>query len=108
MSYSTVVLSEPALGPRDHAPICNTTDLYGGGRALQGSPRTVRSWAVTCLTSDETEIDALEALFGQFLPLNVDGTLYPGVMIAPPFVSEQVSPIAWIYSINFIQETLSP
>ena len=108
VSYSTVTLSHPDIGPIDHDPVCNETDLLGGGVGLQGSTRTKRTWTITCLTSSHAEIDALVALMGQRLTLTIDGTQYTGVMIRKPFVETQVTPENWGYTIGFVQGAASP
>lgn len=108
VTYSTVTLSNPSIGPRDHAPVCVQTEITDGGLALRGSTRSVRRWAITCLTTDPTEMDDLENLFGQKLTLTVDGTAYTNVMICPPWSEAQVTPVDWRYTVNFVQETLIP
>lgn len=107
VSYATVALSEPDIGPIDHDPVCNQTDLHGGGVGLQGNTRSKRQWTVTCLADSRAEIDALDALKGTLQTLNIDGTLYHGVMICKPFVETQVAPTTWSYQIGFVQETPS-
>lgn len=56
-------------------------------------------------TADHAEIDALAALTGQHLTLNINGVEYPGVMIRPPMLETQLTPAAWAYQIGFVQET---
>ena len=107
ISYATVALSHPNLAPIDHDPVCNQTDLHGGGVGLQGSTRSKKQWTVTCLVDSHDEIDALDALKGTLQTLNIDGVLYHGVMICKPFVEMQLTPSAWTYQIGFIQETPS-
>jgi len=104
--YGELELSYPDLGTIDHGPICNKTELKNGGIALQGATRKIRQWRITCLTDSYAEIAALEDLFGQKLALTIDGTIYYGVMIAPPFTSLQITPTKWKYTIGFIQEGL--
>ena len=108
VTYHTVTLSHPSIGPRDRSPVCNQTDLNDGGLALQGSPRKVRKWEITCLTVGETEMDALENLFGQRLTLTIDGVAFTGVMICPPWTEMPINSAEWIYTVNFVQETLAP
>lgn len=105
IAYATVSLSEPNLSPIDHDPVCNQTDLHGGGVGLQGSPRSKKQWTVTCLADSHDEIDALDALKGTLQTLNINGVLYHGVMICKPFIETQVTPSTWSYTIGFIQRT---
>ena len=107
ISYATVALSEPDIAPIDHAPVCNQTDLHGGGVGLQGSTRSKKQWTVTCLADSRAEIDALDLLKGTLQTLNIDGVLYYGVMICKPFVETQLTPETWTYQIGFVQETPS-
>lgn len=104
VSYDTVILSNPSQGAFDHAPVCNVKELVGGGRALQGHARIRRGWTFTCMADSEAEIWALDALMGQRLVLNINGTLYHGVMICKPFTHQQITPVLWVYTIGFEQE----
>ena len=103
--YGGVELSEADLGPLDHEPMANATDLHNGGIGLQGSPVSRRAWTINALADDRAEIEALAALKGQHAVLNINGTEYPGVMIRPPLLETQLAPGAWAYQVGFVQET---
>ena len=105
VSYGGARLSEADLAPLDHEPTCNATDLQNGRVGLQGSPVSRRTWTINALTDDRAEIEALAALAGQHLILNINGTEYPGTMIRPPMLETQLTPAAWAYQVGFVQET---
>lgn len=106
VNYAGVELSNPDMGDIDHSPICNVTQLKSGGISLQGHARNRRQWTITCMADSHTEIDTLLTMFGQRLDLTIDGVEYGGVMICPPFVERQITPVLWTYTIGFIQEIL--
>ncbi len=103
--YGGVLLSHADLAPLDHDPTCTATDLQNGRVGLQGSPVSRKAWTINALTDDRAEIEALAALKGQHLVLNLNGTEYPGTMIRPPMLETQLTPAAWAYQVGFIQET---
>lgn len=103
--YGGVELSEADLAPLDHDPVANATDLHNGRVGLQGSPVSRRTWTINALADDHAEIEALAALKGQHLTLNINGVEYPGVMIRPPMLETQLTPAAWAYQIGLVQET---
>ena len=105
VSYGGARLSEADLAPLDHDPTCTATDLHNGRVGLQGSPVSRKAWTINALADDRAEIEALAALKGQHLTLNINGTEYPGVMIRPPLLETQLTPGAWAYQVGFIQET---
>lgn len=105
VSYGGARLSEADLAPLDHDPVANATDLQNGRVGLQGSPVSRRAWTINALTDDHAEIEALAALKGQHLVLNINGTEYPGTMIRPPLLETQLTPAAWAYQVGFVQET---
>jgi hypothetical protein len=104
-TYGEIVLSEADIAPIDHEPTCNATDLQNGRVRLQGSSVSRRAWTIDALADDHAEIEALAALKGQHLTLNLNGVEYPGVMIRPPMLETQLTPAAWAYQIGFVQET---
>lgn len=103
--YGGVELSHADLAPLDHDPVANATETKHGRVRLQGSPVSRRTWTINALADDHAEIEALAALTGQHLTLNINGTEYPGVMIRPPMLETQLTPAAWAYQIGFVQET---
>jgi len=105
ITFGGARLSEADLGPLDHDPIANATDLHNGRVGLQGSPVSRRTWTINALADDRAEIEALEALTGQHLILNINGVEYPGTMIRPPLLETQLTPAAWAYQVGFVQET---
>ena len=98
----TVELTDPAPFSRDRSPLVNATDVLDGV-SLQGSARKKRAWTFSCMASSEDEIDALEALGVGRYDLNIDGTVYPGVMISS-LVDQVGYPGRYPYTVGFRQE----
>ncbi|NLX48422.1 MAG: hypothetical protein GXY82_00820 [Methanospirillum sp.] len=103
-TYGEIVLSEADIAPIDHEPTCNATDLQNGRVRLQGSSVSRRAWTIDALADDHAEIEALAALTGQHLTLNINGVEYPGVMIRGEIAEAPLAPSWWGYRVDLVED----
>jgi hypothetical protein len=104
VSFGGARLSDADLGPLDHDPVANATDLHNGRVRLQGSPVSRRAWTIDALADDHAEIEALAALKGQHLTLNINGVEYPGVMIRGEIAEAPLAPSWWGYRVDLFED----
>lgn len=102
--YNGIELSSVAPWERDLMPVANDKDLLGGGVSVQTIKRDKRQWEFVCLAETRAEILALEAIRGEKHILVVNGEMFAGVVIAPPFKEIIHRDGTHFYTVSFKQE----